>query len=145
MICEKVLYCGTGLVCGLLIFAAPSTSADDKADKPSLSGVWVMKGGETKIEFCAKSVVKICPHGDDKVIAVLCEYTVEKEGLVKAKITGYEGKDEVKDIVKEKLPFGTEFSFKWQVKDGTAKLDELKGDQVDLLKSHLEGDYSPKK
>jgi hypothetical protein len=145
MICEKVLYCGTGLVCGLLVLAGPFASADDKTEKSSLSGIWVLKSGETKIEFCDKKVVKICPHGDDKVIAVLCEYTVEKEGLVKAKITGYEGKDEVKDIVKEKLPLGTEFRFKWLVKDGTAKLDDLKGDQVDLLKSHLEGDYSPKK
>jgi hypothetical protein len=145
MIRENFLHYVMGIACCLVVLAVPPASADNKTDKPSLSGVWVLKGGETKIEFCDKNVVKICPHGDDTVIAVICEYTVEKEGLVKAKITAYEGKDEVKDIVKEKLPLGTEFSFKWHLKDGTAKLDDLKGDQVELLKSHLEGEYSPKK
>ena len=78
------------------------------------------------------------------MIAVVCEYTVEKEGLVKAKITDFEGKEEAKKMVKEKLPVGTEFSFKWKVKDDTAKLDDLKGDKIEDLKSHLEGDYKKK-
>jgi hypothetical protein len=120
-------------------------SADDKKDKSALSGVWELKGGEAKIEFSDKNLVKISPHGDSKVIAVICEYTVEKEGLVKAKITDFEGKDDAKAKVKELLPVGTEFSFKWKVTDSTAKLDDLKGDKVEPLKSHLEGDYSQKK
>jgi hypothetical protein len=90
-------------------------------------------------------VVKISPHGDSNVIAVICEYTVDKEGLVKAKITDFEGKDKLKEMVKEMLPVGTEFSFKWKVKDDTAKLDDLKGDKVEHLKSHLEGEYGQKK
>ncbi len=43
------------------------------------------------------------------------------------------------------LPVGTDFSFKWEVKDVTAKLGDLKGDKVELLKAHLEGEYSQKK
>ena len=43
------------------------------------------------------------------------------------------------------LPIGTEFSFKWKVKDDNAKLDDMKGDKFEPLKSHLEGEYSQKK
>ena len=87
----------------------------------------------------------ISPHGDSKVIAVICEYTVDKAGLVKAKITELGGKDEAKKTVKEMLPVGTEFSFTWKVTDNAAKLDDLKGDKVESLKSHLEGEYNQKK
>ena len=79
------------------------------------------------------------------MIVVICEYTADKEGLVKAKITGFEGQDEAKQKVKEMLPVGTDFRFTWKVKNDTAKLEHLKGDKVELLKSHLEGEYSRKK
>jgi hypothetical protein len=85
--------------------------------------------------------MKIAPHGDSKVIAVVCEYTVDKEGQVKAKITDFEGKAEAQEKVKELLPVGTEFTFKWKVKDDAAKLDDLKGEKIEPLKSHLEGEY----
>ena len=147
MMRTKNFLCGTVMACSVFFLACPLASADDKKDKdkPALSGTWVLKGGETRIEFSDKNKVKIAPHGDNNVIAVVCEYTVEKDGLVKAKITDFEGKDEAKEVAKEMLPVGTEFSFKWKVKEGTAKLDDLKGDRVELLKSHLEGDYSQKK
>jgi uncharacterized protein (TIGR03067 family) len=114
-----------------------------KRDKLALSGVWTLNGAETKIQFSDKNVVKISPHGDNNVIVVICEYAAEKEGLVKARITGFEGKAHA--TVKEMLPVGTDFSFKWKIKDDTAKLDGLKGDKVELLKSCLEGEYSEKK
>ncbi len=145
MMRAKSLRCCVVLACSVFILASLSASADDKKDKPALSGVWELKGGETKIEFSDKNVLKIAPHGDSAVIAVICEYTVEKEGLVKAKITDIGGKDEAKKMVKEMLPIGTEFSFKWKVTDDTAKLAELKGDKLELLKSHLEGEYRQKK
>jgi hypothetical protein len=141
---SMTLPCGVVLACSVFFLASLSASADDKKDKPALSGTWALKGGEAKIEFADKNVVKFAPHGDSKVIAVICEYTVDKEGLVKAKVTDFEGKDEAKEKVKELLPVGTEFSFKWKVKDDTATLDDLKGDKVELLKSHLEGKYSQK-
>ena len=70
-----------------------------------------------------------------KVIAVICEYTVDKEGLVKAKITDLGGKEEAKKNVKEMLPVGTKFSFQWKVTDDAAKLADLKGDEVEPLKA----------
>jgi hypothetical protein len=134
------------LACGLLALAGLAAMADDKkGDKPALSGTWGKKDGEPKIEFADKGVLKIAPHGDSAVIAVVCDYTVEKEGLVKAKIAGFEGKEEVKKHIAEKVPVGTEFSFKWTVKGDTAKLDDLKCEKVEQLKSHLEGEYNQKK
>jgi hypothetical protein len=134
------------LACGLLGLASlAATAGDKKGDKPALSGTWVKKDGEPKIEFADKGVLKIAPHGDSAVIAIVCDYTVEKEGLVKAKVTEFEGKEKAKKHVAEKLPVGTEFSFKWKVKDGTAKLDDLKCEKVEQLKSHLEGEYFQKK
>jgi hypothetical protein len=130
------------LAFSIFMMASLSASAGGKNDKTALSGVWVLKGAELKIEFPAKDVLKISPHGDSKVIALICKYTADKDGVVKAEITGFEGKDEVKDKVKDKLPIGTQFRFKWKVADDTAKLNDLKGDQSEHLKSHLEGEYS---
>jgi hypothetical protein len=78
------------------------------------------------------------------MLLVLCRYTVKK-GQVKAKITGFEGNADILAKVKEKLPVGSEFSFTWEVKGDAGTLDELKGDQADLLRSHLEGKYERKK
>jgi len=141
----KTLPCGVVLACSVFIPAILSASADDKShkDKPALSGVWTLKEGETIVEFSDNKVMKISPHGDSTVIVVICEYTAEKEELVKAKITDFEG--EAKEKAKENLPVGTEFSFKWKVTDDIAKLDDVKCDNVEHLKSHLEGEYSRKK
>jgi len=130
----------------LLPLACASASADDKKDdKPALSGTWAKKDAQLKIEFAGKDVLKILPHGDDPVIVIVCDYTVEKEGLVKAKVTGLEAKEEIKQKVQEHVPVGLTFSFKWKMNGDAAKLDELKGDKnVDTLKSHLEGDFEKK-
>ena len=110
-----------------------------------MKNVWVLKGGELKIEFADKNVLKISPHGDSKLIAVICKYTVENDGLVKAKITDFEGKDEVKQKAKDNLPVGTAFRFKWAVTADTARLSDLQGDKSEHLKAHLEGRYERKK
>jgi hypothetical protein len=125
----------------------PSAAADgkkDDKDKPALTGSWVQQGAELKIEFADKDSLKIAPHGNADVLLVLCSYTVEK-GVVKAKVTGFEGKDEAKEKAMEKVPIGTEFSFKWEVKGDTGTLDDVKGEKVEVLKSHLEGKYDQKK
>jgi hypothetical protein len=144
MMRAKILLCGVVLASSVFIMASLSASAGDKKDKdrPAPSGVWVLQGAELKIDFAEKNVMKISPHGDSNVIAIICKCSVEKEGLVSAKVTDFEGKDEVKEKLKDKLPVGTQFNFKWKVTNDTAKLNDLKGDQADHLKSHLEGEYS---
>src|SRR5262245_18362582 len=76
-----------------LALTCASASADDKQDdKPTLSGTWDKKESELKIEF-ADGSAKFFLHGDnpDRLIVVVCSYTVEKGGPVKAEVTGYEG------------------------------------------------------
>jgi hypothetical protein len=65
--------------------------------------------------------------------------------VVKAKVTGYEGKEQAKKMIMEKLPVGTEFSFKWTVKKDAATLAEVKGEKAEVFKSHFEGNYEVKK
>jgi hypothetical protein len=145
---RKTLSYSAVLACSVLALASLSASADDKKDdkeKPALSGAWVKKEGELKIEFADKNVMKIAPHGDSALVAIVCAYTVEKEGLIKARVTGFEGKEEVKKMVEEKVPVGFTFSFKWKVKGDSAKLDDVTGENVEKLKSHLEGDFAQKK
>ena len=91
---------GVALACGVLAVAS-LTAAADQGDKAGLSGTWGKKDGELKIEFIDKQVLKIVPHGDSALIAIVCDYTVEKGGLVKAKVTGLEGKEEVKEVKNE--------------------------------------------
>lgn len=159
--CVAVLGCGVLALAGLhlpgkvcpgariLALAERTASANDNKDdkdKPALSGIWVRQGGELKIEFCDKDVLKIDPHGNGEIL-IVCKYSVEKEGRIKVKIDELEGKEEVKEKVKDKVPLGLEFSFKWKVKDEKATLDDLKGegDTIEMLKSHLEGEYDSSK
>jgi hypothetical protein len=142
---RKMLEYGAALACAVVVLASVPASADDKkGDKSTLSGTWGKKEGELKMEFADKGVLKIAPHGDSATLAVVCSYTVAKKGQVKVKITGFEGKEEAKKKVAQSVPVGLKFSFKWTVKGKTAKLDDLKGDNVETLKSHLEGDFEKK-
>jgi hypothetical protein len=95
-----------------------------------------------KIEFCDKDVLKLFPHGDGDVLVIVCSYTAEKGKPIQVKITDLEGKG--KETAQSHLPIGFAFSFNWQVKDGIATLDNLKGKDVDTLKSHVEGKYEKK-
>ena len=141
----KLLKYGAALACGVLVLVSLPASADgQKGDKPALSGTWAKKDGELKLEFADKGVLKIAPHGDPALITILCDYTVEKKGLVKAKVTGFEGKEGAKKKAAEVIPVGLKFSFTWTAKGDTAKLDDLKCDKADQLKSHLEGDFEKK-
>jgi hypothetical protein len=159
----KALMCGAVLGCGLLALvgvhhpgkACPgarllalvcASSADaekNNKDRATLSGVWVQDGGEMKIEFPGKDVMKLFPHGENKAAIIVCRYTVAKKGLVKVTITELEGK--AKQKLEKVLPVGLEFSFRWTVQDSSGTLDEVKGEKVEPLKSHLEGKYRRQK
>ena len=144
MSARQLLKCGVLLAGAVLVLAGMSASAEGQKDKgkPALDGVWVQQGGQLKIEFADKDVVKFLPHGDSQVIAVVCSYALDKDKRVKAKVTALEGEKAAK--AKEVLPIGLEFSFTWQVKDGVATLGDVQGKNVDVLKGHLEGKFDKK-
>jgi hypothetical protein len=70
---------------------------------------------------------------------------LKKDALVQAKVTGFEGKEDVQKKVQEHLPVGREFSFRFTVKGDTATLADLKGEGIDAFKTHVEGDFEKKK
>jgi hypothetical protein len=145
MVPKCLKYC-VALACAMFALASLSASADDKdGDKHAPSGAWAMKDGELKIEFADKDVMKIVPHGDSAVLVIVCNYTVEKAGRVKAEVTGFEGKEEAQKKVQEHLPVGFKFSFRWKANGAAARLDDLMGDNAEMLKTHLEGDFEQKK
>lgn len=135
---------GLGILGLVSVASALPTDAADK-DKPALTGTWERKGAELKLEFRDADVLRVYPHGDKEQIVLVCKYTVDKAGVVKAKVTDVEGKEEFKEKVKARVPIGLEFSLKWTAKDGVAKLDDVKGENTDLLKGHMEGEYEEKK
>jgi len=140
---------GTFLICGIMALAGRPAPADDgKGDKEkvTLSGSWKNKDAEPKLElkFSGEHALTIYPHGEDFDFHVDCSYTVAKDGLVKVKITSVGGKQDVVDKVKEALPAGKEFEFKWKAEVDTAKLESVQGEDIELLKDHLEGDYAKK-
>ncbi len=123
--------------------SAAEDAKDDK-DQTILKGVWVQKGGEVKIEFSGKDGLKIYPHGDNEVIVIICKYTAKKDGPLKVKITEFTGKEEAKQKIKEKISEGFEFSFAWKVQDDIATLEDVKGENTEIFKSHLQAKYEPK-
>jgi hypothetical protein len=133
-------------VCGVMLLAGMSAAGDkkDAKDRPEVSGTWARKGAQLEIEFASKDMLRIHPHGAKFPFAVVCNYTINKDGLLKAKITELEAKDEVKAKVKDILPPGLEFRFTWKARADQAVLDDVQGKNTDVLKSHLEGEYEKK-
>lgn len=134
-------------ICTILVVPTVMVVADEKKeakDKPALSGTWTKKEGQMRIEFTGKDTMKLHPHGDKAEIAVVCKFTIDKEGLVKAKISELEGSAELKEKAKNVIPVGLEFQFQWKTKGGTATIENLDGKDAQGLKSHLEGDYESK-
>src|SRR5262245_17924076 len=86
--CVVLVY---GILALAAIFAGRSAGADDK--KAVLSGEWVRKEGELKIEFVGGGVMKLFPHGANNKLALVFDYTVEKDKRVKVKMTDIEGEE----------------------------------------------------
>ena len=144
---RNALWFGTLLVCGILArpLAHPRRTARRTIkSKPSLSGSWEKKDAEPKLKFTTEGELTIYPHGDNLNLQIECTYTVTKEGLVKAKVKSVDGDEEVVEKVKNVVPVGMEFEFKWKVDGEAATLDEVDGKDADHVKARLEGDYTKK-
>lgn len=128
----------------VVVASGAGSHADDKPKPktPALTGTWVRESGgfDLTVEFTGADTVKIRAVGGDNGAEVTAKYTIDKKGMVKAKIT------KVKEI--GKFPnelMGLEFSFTWKVKGDTATLDELTGKELEIAKPIMEGDYQRKK
>jgi hypothetical protein len=128
------------LAAGTLALTGLPAWAEEKKDPKGPTGTWARKDGELRLEFADQETLRLQPHGDKAEFTVVCGYT-HKDGVVKAKIKELEGKAEILEKAKNVLPVGKEFSFAWKAKDDTATLEDLKGENTDGLKAHLEGEF----
>jgi len=128
-----------------VLVPGPLPAADDAKGKSGASGTWLKKEGELRLEFADKDVLKIAPHGDKAALVIVCGYTIDKDGVVTAKVTDIEASDEIKEKVKGKIAVGLEMTFRWKVKDESATIEDLKGENADIFKSHMEGEFARKR
>ena len=63
---------------------------------------------------------------------------------MKAKITRLGGPADVIEKVKESVPVGLEFQFKWKVEGDKATLGDPDGKDVEHVKERQEGEYAKK-
>ena len=113
-------------------------------DKPTLSGSWGKKDSEPTLEFKQESGLTIYPHGDDNAIQIECSYKLSKDGIVKVKVKDINAPEKVLEQVKQVVPIGLEFEFKWKVDGEKATLEEMEGKDIDHIKMRLEGEYAKK-
>ena len=72
--------CPGASLLGLTCASVPAEAREE--EQPAPSGTWGKKDAELKIEFVDKNVLKIIPHADSTILVIVCEYTVEKGGVI---------------------------------------------------------------
>ncbi len=127
-----------GFALALLATAAP---AEDKKAKEK-PVVWEREsnGVDLRFELTKDTLKGTAMVGENGFIAT-CKITIDKDGIVKAKVTAVEEKGNPPG----KPTVGSEFSFKWKETGDKAELSDLKGDEVDDAKAIVEGEYKKKK
>jgi hypothetical protein len=125
----------------LAVLAAPVLArADDAAKEKELTGAFKRKAGELDLKMIFQKdgvLVYEVTIGDGGCV-MESKYKKEKDGTYKCEVTKYEKKGDF-PVTKEK---GYEFSFKFEVKDGKAKLSDFMGADVDdNAKMAIEGEY----
>lgn len=125
---------------GLLVLIAGVALAEDKKESPKLSGTWAKDadGAEIKFKFEEKTLTITVAAGDNGMTAT-ADYTVDKDGVVKAKVT----KVEEKGSFPAKPAKGFEFSMKVAVKDKKATVSDFKSEHEEA-KAAVEGEYVKK-
>lgn len=124
----------------LLALVAGVAVAEEKKDAPKLSGSWVREaeGLEIKFTFEAKTVAISVMSGGNGMTAT-ADYTIDKDGVVKAKITKVEEKGEFP----AKPEKGLEMTMKVVVKDKKATISDFKSPH-EGAKAVIEGEYEKK-
>lgn len=126
-----------GFALAVLAFCFNPASAEDK-EKFS---TWVREadGVELKFEIGQKTAKYHVTAGDNGCI-VTSKLKIEKD-----KVTSEVVDVEVKGNFPGAPKKGEKVTFKWVVKDDTATLSDLEGDNVDGAKGVIEGEYKLKK
>jgi hypothetical protein len=126
-----------------LALLATTVAAEDKKEKDKSDvTTWTREtnGVDLTFEFTKDTLKGTVLIGENGFVAK-AKITVDKEGVVKAKITDVEEKGKFPGLPK----VGLEFSFKWKVTGDKAELTDLKGDEVEEAKPIVEGEYKKKK
>lgn len=110
-------------------------------DKPAVT-TWEREanGIDLKLDV-SKDTLKIAAFNGENGVIATCKITVDKDGVVKAKVTDVEEKGNFPP----KPKVGLEFTFKWKVEGNTATLSDLTGEGLDEAKAVVEGEYKKKK
>jgi hypothetical protein len=124
--------------CVGLSFAEEKKAEKNEATK--LSGTWVRQHDtyEITFKFDEKTTAITVAVGDNGMTAT-ADYTVDKDGVVKAKIT----KVEEKGAFPAKPAMGLEISFKIKVADKKATISEFKSEHEQAA-AVVEGEYTAK-
>jgi len=126
-----------------LVVVTATAGADDKVKKPL--GTWVRENGDNKMTFVIKDdKLTGTLHTGNGDLIVQTTYEVDKDSVLKAKITKVE-KNDIGAQVEE----GHTFTFKFKIADGTMTISDLKdkdgNDPGDGPKSLVEGEYKKEK
>jgi hypothetical protein len=129
-----------GFALAFLALVAAPTAAEDKKDKEKFT-VWTreVNGIDLKFEM-GKETAKYHVYSGDNGCIITSKVKHEKD-VVTSEITDVEVKGNFPGAPKK----GEKLSFKWVVKDDTATLSDLKGDNVEDAKNVVEGEYKLKK
>jgi len=124
----------------LALFAAGVLAGPVVAEDKELTGAFKKKANDLDIKIVFKKDKMLQVHGTvgDAGFVMSCKYTQEKDGTLNCEVTDFEKKGDF-PVAKEK---GYKFSFKWEAKDKTAKMTDLKGDDINEdQRQAVEGDY----
>jgi hypothetical protein len=129
------------ILCCLVAFALVGLAfAEEKKETPKLTGTWVREhdGMEITFTFEEKTASISVMIGDNGMTAST-DYTVDKDGIVKAKVT----KVEEKGTFPAKPVKGFEFSMKVKVDGKKAMVSEFKSEHEGAA-AIIEGEYKQK-
>lgn len=115
---------------------------DKKAEKPALKGTWTKEtnGIVVDIKFGKDGEVAFVATAGENGVTVNCKYTVEKDGTIKAKVTGTEEKGSFPMRPKD----GAEFSFKVKIDGKKATVSDFESKDLEGAKDAVEGEYASK-
>ena len=124
-----------------------AVAEDKKDEKPALKGTWTREhnGATIDLKFAKPGELALVVGLGDNTITVNCEYTLEKDGLVKVKVKGTEVKGMFPDDAKPKD--GLALSFKFKVDGKKATLSDFEAKDLagkEGAKDALEGEYETK-